>query len=173
MVSSIECRSEISFYMKELTFFKSWVFIPNWAQQLECSIFFLFSNFSAPLRYSTHSVRDVYFFVRGRIIFGDMFSFIPNIAQFSFVRKKTYSYCERRIFFVRGRIFLEMCFYLSPILHNFHSCGRKKQTDKQTTFESRLSSKNGYNYKEKRNKVGWNSTWSEVKWSLSCPFIFM
>ena len=48
MVSSIECRSEISFYMKELTFFKSWVFIPNWAQQLECSIFFLFSNFSAP-----------------------------------------------------------------------------------------------------------------------------
>ena len=31
---------------------------------------------------------DVYFLVRGRIIFGDVFLFIPNIVQFSFVRKK-------------------------------------------------------------------------------------
>ena len=125
MVSSIECRSEIYFYMKELTFFKSWVFIPNWAQQLECSIFFLFSNFSAPptilnsfcerriffcswadnfWRYvfiypqyctificvekkHTHTVSDNFFCSWGDI-FGDVFLFIPNIAQFSFVWKK-------------------------------------------------------------------------------------
>ena len=31
---------------------------------------------------------DEFFLVRGRVIFGDMFLFIPNIAQFSFVRKK-------------------------------------------------------------------------------------
>ena len=104
MVSSIEYRSEISFYMKELTFFKSWVFIPNWAQQLECSIFVLFSNFSAPLRYLTHSVRDVYFFVRGRIIFGDMFSFIPNIAQFSFVRKKTERQTDKQLKLIKGKV---------------------------------------------------------------------
>ena len=30
---------------------------------------------------------DEYFLVRGRVIFGDVFLFIPNFAQFSFVRK--------------------------------------------------------------------------------------
>merc|ERR1712243_387738 len=34
------------------------------------------------------NVSDEYFFVRGRVIFEDVFLFIPNIAQFSFVRKK-------------------------------------------------------------------------------------
>ena len=131
MVSSIECRSEISFYMKELTFFKSWVFIPNWAQQLECSIFFLFCNFSAPLRYSTHSVRDVYFFVRGRIIFGDMFSFIPNIAQFSFVRKKNILTLWAIIFFCSwGDIFGDVFLFI-PNIAQF-SFVRKKKTDRQT-----------------------------------------
>ena len=31
---------------------------------------------------------DEYFLVRGRVIFGDVFLFIPSIAQFSFVWKK-------------------------------------------------------------------------------------
>ena len=31
---------------------------------------------------------DEYFLVRGRLIFGDGLLFIPNLAQFSFVRKK-------------------------------------------------------------------------------------
>ena len=42
--------------------------------------------------------------------------------------------CERGIFSCSGAgEFLEMCFYLSPILHNFHLCVKKteKQTDKQ------------------------------------------
>merc|ERR1712243_23396 len=34
------------------------------------------------------NVSDEYFLVRWRVIFGDVFLFIPNIAQFSFVRKK-------------------------------------------------------------------------------------
>merc|ERR1712243_315913 len=34
------------------------------------------------------NMSDEYFLVRGRVIFGDVFLFIPNIAQFSFVRKK-------------------------------------------------------------------------------------
>ena len=34
------------------------------------------------------NVSDEYFLVRGRVIFGDVFIFIPNIAQFSFVRKE-------------------------------------------------------------------------------------
>ena len=32
---------------------------------------------------------EQYFHVRGRVIFGDVLLFIPNLAQFSFVRKKT------------------------------------------------------------------------------------
>ena len=38
----------------------------------------------------THTVSDVYFLLRVRIIFGDVFLFIPNIGKFSFVRKKTW-----------------------------------------------------------------------------------
>ena len=75
----------------------SWirVFIPNLAQKHGCPIFFLFSNFLAPLRDLTNTVRDVYFFVRGRIIFGDVFLLIPNVAQFSFAREKTDSQTDK------------------------------------------------------------------------------
>ena len=34
------------------------------------------------------NVSDEYFLIRGRVIFGDVFLLIPNIAQFSFARKK-------------------------------------------------------------------------------------
>ena len=34
------------------------------------------------------NVSDEYFHVRGRVIFGDVLLFIPNLAQFSFVQKK-------------------------------------------------------------------------------------
>merc|ERR1712243_435641 len=34
-------------------------------------------------------------------------------------------------FLVRGRVILETCFYLSPILHNFHLCGKKKKKKKE------------------------------------------
>merc|ERR1712243_276651 len=34
------------------------------------------------------NVSDEYFLDRGRVIFGAVFLFIPNIAQFSFMRKK-------------------------------------------------------------------------------------
>ena len=35
------------------------------------------------------NVSDEYFHVRGRAIFGDVLLFITNLAQYSFVRKKT------------------------------------------------------------------------------------
>ena len=35
------------------------------------------------------NVSDEHFLIRGRVIFGDVFLLIPNIAQFSFARKKT------------------------------------------------------------------------------------
>ena len=34
------------------------------------------------------NVSDGYFHMRGRVLFGDVLLFIPNLAQFSFVRKK-------------------------------------------------------------------------------------
>ena len=36
------------------------------------------------------NINDEYFHVRGRVIFGDVLLFIPNLAQFSFVRKKNW-----------------------------------------------------------------------------------
>ena len=116
----------------------SWirVFIPNLAQKHGCPIFFLFSNFLAPLRDLTNTVRDVYFFVRGRIIFGDVFLSISNIAQFHFCRKKTYLYCERRIFSISREDNFWRCIFSYPQYCTIFICADKNRktntgTDKQ------------------------------------------
>ena len=64
---------------------------------------------------------DVYFLLRVRIIFGDVFLFIPNIGKFLFVRKKNL---------------------------------KDKQTNRQTTFHTRLSSENGNIIKKKEIQSG-------------------
>ena len=105
----------------------SWirVVIPNLAQKHGCPIFFLFSNFLAPLRDLTNTVRDVYFFVRGRIIFGDVFLSISNIAQFHFCRKK-HTYTVSGVYFLfRVRIIFGDVFLVIPNIAQF-SFLRKK-----------------------------------------------
>ena len=42
-------------------------------------------------------MNDEYFHVRGRVIFGDVLLFIPNLAQFSFVRKKTERQTDKQL----------------------------------------------------------------------------
>ena len=71
-------------------------------------------NFISAEKKHTYTVSGVYFLFRVRIIYGDVFLVIPNIAQFSFVRIKT-----------------------------------ERQTQEQTTFETRVSSENGKNIKKK------------------------
>ena len=77
--------------MKELTFFElDEGFIPNCVQLFDCSFFVLFSTFSVPQQYFTHTMADIYFFVQ-RILLQMCkdFRFIPNSLHFLCVRKNT------------------------------------------------------------------------------------
>ena len=59
-------------------------------------------------------------------------------------------------FLVRGRLIFEMGFYLSPILHNFHLCGKKteRQTDKQFKLNCYIRKKKKEKNKGKGKRKG-------------------
>ena len=63
-----------------------------------------------------------------------MFLSIPNIAQFSFLQKKTYAYCEGRIFSSSRANNFWNCVFAYPQYWKIFICAEKKpgrQTDKQ------------------------------------------
>ena len=95
MSSFLECRKEISFYKKELTFFQfdERVFSQLW-QLFQCSFFVLLSTFSFPQRYFTHTVRDVYLFYRADIV-SRCAKIYPQWFTFLFVRKNKHTHKQR------------------------------------------------------------------------------
>ena len=89
-----------------------------------------------------------------------MFLSIPNIAQFSFLQKKTYAYCEGRIFSSSRANNFWNCVFAYPQYWKIFICAKKKNLeDKQTNNISHeiVLEKRVY-YKKKRNTVGWYAT---------------
>ena len=91
----LECRREISFYIKEFTFL-SWIrgFFPNCGHLFECSFLVLLSTFSFPQRYFAHTGRDVYFFYTADIV-SRCAKIYPQWIAFSFVRKNKHTEKQR------------------------------------------------------------------------------
>ena len=151
-------QKESSFYMKEVTFFElDEGFIPNCVQLFDCSFFVLFSTFSVPQQYFTHTMADIYFFVQ-RILLQMCkdFRFIPNSSHFSCVRKNTQTEkqtnkqtfdtrIEERILFLCRADIIWRCPKIYPQQFAIFICAEIKQTDKQInkqTFYTRLCSEN-------------------------------
>ena len=87
-----------------------------------------------------------------------MFLSIPNIAQFSFLQKKTNAYCEGRIFSSSRANNFWTCVFVYPQYWKIFNYAKKnledKQTNRQTTFHTRLSLRNGYIIKKKEIQSG-------------------
>ena len=84
-----------------------------------------------------------------------MFLSIPNIAQFSFLQKKTYSYCERRIFSSSRADNFWRCIFIYPQYCKILICAGKKkerQTEKQFKLNCYIRKKENENENEKEKK---------------------
>merc|ERR1712243_359330 len=55
-------------------------------------------------------------------------------------------------FLIRGRVIFGECFYLSPILHNFHLRGKKVRKTNRQIVQMKLKEKKGKNKKRKKIK---------------------
>ena len=85
-----------------------------------------------------------------------MFLSIPNIALYSFLQKKSYSYSEGRIFSSSRANNFWNCVFAYPQYWKIFICAKKKtwKTNRQTTFHTRLSLRNGYIIKKKEIQSG-------------------
>ena len=93
MSSFLECRREISFYIKELTFCeldeRVFSFFPVVANCLS-ALFLSYEFFSIPQRYFTPTGRDVYFLYRAESV-SRYKKIYPQWFALSFVRKNKYT----------------------------------------------------------------------------------
>ena len=131
MVSFIEWRRRISYYIKGVNIFLVgfWGLSPIWLNSLSALFFSFLWIFQPhpPLWYLTNTVKDVYFFVRWRIFFGYLYVFIPNIARFSFVAKKHSHTVSDAYFLVRWRIIFENVFLFYRQYCTIFICAEKSR----------------------------------------------
>ena len=141
---------------------------PIWPNSRSALFFSCLVICQPPLRYLTNTVKDVYFFVRGRIIFGDMF-LSPILHNFHLCGKKHTHAVSNVYFLVRGWIiFWDVLLFIPSIV--IFSIVRKKnserQTDKQTNKQHlTLDCPAKTEIIVKKKEIQSGGTQLKVKWS--------
>ena len=115
-----------------------------------------FSNFLNKI--DINSAVSFLFQIHFKVYLRYVFIYPQYCTIFISAEKKTYSYCERRIFSSSRADNFWRCVFVYPQYWKIFICAKKnledKQTNRQTTFHTRLSSENGSIIKKKEIQFG-------------------